>query len=210
MTQHFSFLDCANATWAVSNVISCFFLKIYCYIDQLCWLAVIICAALMTESFFSLVLRYVYFTHRGEYVSSYLAYILHTILHSKYGMHASSSFPHWIPDCWYKPFVRLLCDTSVQFGFAIIAHLLYHCAKDRRGVLALHSLSYTWGHNGVKAFIWLYDSRGFATQEFRCKLSRLHIMKKWTTLCCLVSALGLTFKDRTCHLVFHMPYSYEL
>ena len=81
-------------------------------------------------------------------------YIVHTILHSKYGIHASSSFPHWIPDCWYKPFVRLLCDTSVQFGFAIIAHLLYHCAKDRRGVLALHSLSYTWDHNGVKPFLY--------------------------------------------------------
>ena len=85
-------------------------------------------------------------------------YIVHTILHSKYGIHASSSFPHWIPDCWYKPFVRLLCDTSVQFGFAIIAHLLYHCAKDRRGVLALHSLSYTWYHDGVKPF--LYSDEG--------------------------------------------------
>ena len=85
-------------------------------------------------------------------------YYIHTILHSKYGIHASSSFPHWIPDCWYKPFVRLLCDTSVQFGFAIIAHLLYHCAKDRRGVLALHSLSYTWHHNAVK--LVLYSDEG--------------------------------------------------
>ena len=93
------------------------------------------------------------------YVSGYLVYIIHTILHSKYGIHASSSFPHWISDCWYKPFVRLLCDTSVQFGFAIIAHLLYHCAKDRRGVLALHSLSYTWRHNAAKLVLYSIGRR---------------------------------------------------
>ena len=31
----------------------------------------------------------------------------------------------------------VVCDTSVQFGVAITAHLLSYCAKDR-GVLALH------------------------------------------------------------------------
>ena len=47
-------------------------------------------------------------------------------------------FPHWI-HCWYKS----LGDTSVQFGLAIIAHLLCYCDKDR-GVfssLALHFLT---------------------------------------------------------------------
>ena len=52
--------------------------------------------------------------------------------------HATPSFPQPLKHLWlYYYYCMALGDTSVQFGFAIIAHLLCYCDKDR-GVLCVY------------------------------------------------------------------------